>query len=367
MRLNVDLAGLVRSKIESEGPIAIKDFLTYVLKVQNEHFSPQAMTKEVLSGNMYRMESVLGSVIVDWCINLWEAHNKPKALNIIEFCPRGGILVLKTLEQIQNKVLSDAVHIYIVEPNLYFKTIQKQNLRKYLNKITWVESFEKIAIEDFSIIIANEFFSSLPIDQYTRRKGEWLVNMVDLTQDFQHFCITHTEINDNMNQYLESKYAHVPEGGIIELHDEASILLKNIVESTKKFGGGSLLIDLGYIDHNKRDFLSTLQAGDNRCFSPIFYDLGNSLLSSQLNFSNLKKGIELYGGQVHGPITQSDFLSNMNIEQKRLNLLERLPSHKHSDVMTEYERLTCPKQFGNLFKTMSVCELLDEVAGFAGS
>ena len=181
----------------------------------------------------------------------------------------------------------------------------------------------------------------------------------------QYFCITHLKkLNNNISQYLDSKYPQVQEGGIIELHDETSVLLKKIVEDIKKFGGGILLIDQGYFNSNKRGFTSTLQAASKKRWTPIFYKLGNSFLSAQLNFFKLRESIELYGGQVHGPITQKDFLRNMQIDKKKEKLLEQLPKHKHQYLLNEYERLTCEKQLGHLFKVMAICNFSNDLVGF---
>ena len=154
------------------------------------------------------------------------------------------------------------------------------------------------------------------------------------------------------------------EGRIVELHDETSVLLKKIVEDIKKFGGGILLIDQGYFNSNKRGFTSTLQAASKKRWTPIFYKLGNSFLSAQLNFFKLRESIELYGGQVHGPITQKDFLHNMQIDKKKEKLFEQLPKHKHQHLLNEYERLTSEKQLGHLFKVMAVCNPSNDLAGF---
>jgi len=364
--LTVDLSSLIRARIEDKGSITIKEFLRYISEIQNEHFVPKpSIKKKSTVHSMYNRRSMFGETIADWCINFWKANNKPKKLNIIVFCPRSGVLISKILEQKKEPAFKKAINIHIVEPSSYFTKIQKQNLGNYSSKIKWFDSFEKIPTGMPSIVLANKFFSSLPIEQYTRKRGDWLVNMVSLTPNRQYFCITHLKkLNNNMSQYLDAKYPQVQEGGIIELHDTTSILLKKIVRRIKKFGGIILLLDQGYFDNNKRGFTSTLQATNKKRWAPIFHNIGKSFLSSQLNFSNIKDSIELYGGQVHGPITQRDFLFNMQIDQKKKALLEQLSQYKHTALINEYERLTSPKKLGYLFKVMAICNNFTNVTGF---
>jgi SAM-dependent MidA family methyltransferase len=359
--MNIELASLIRAKIENEGPITVKEFLNHVLTIQNEHFAPEPVIRK----GVYR-PSMFRKVISDWCLHFWEANDRPANLKIIVFAPKNGALVSEILEHKGNKEFIESIHIYIVEQNAYFLEVQKQNLKGFSTKITWLERFEQIPINAPTITIANKFLSSLPIDQYTRKKGEWLENVVDLSFNKQHFCITHlNKLNEELIQYLDAKYSHVQEGGIVELQDTASILLKKILGIIKEFGGSILLIDYGYVDHSARDFISTLQATHNMALSPIFYNLGNNLLSAQLNFSNIKETSELQGGRVHGPITQREFLLNMKLEDKKAQLLEQLPEQQHPELLTEFERLTSPEQLGHLFKAMSICNLSNAIAGFA--
>jgi SAM-dependent MidA family methyltransferase len=359
--MNVELASLIRAKIESEGPITIKEFLNHVLKVQNEHFAPEPVIRK----GSYR-PSMFRKIVSDWCLNFWETNDKPSNLKIIVFAPKNGAVVSEILEHKGDKGFIESIHIYIVEQNAYFTGVQKQNLRNLSTKITWLDDFERVPISAPSITIANKFLSSLPIDQYTRKKGEWLENVVDLSFNKQHFCITHlNKLNEEMIQYLDAKYPHVQEGGIVELQDAASILLKKILGVIKQFGGSLLLIDYGYIDHINRDFISTLQATYNMALSHIFHNLGNNFLGSQLNLSHIMETSELQGGRVHGPISQREFLLNMKIEDKKEQLLAQAPEHQHPELLTEFERLTSPEQLGHLFKTMSICNLSNAIAGFA--
>jgi SAM-dependent MidA family methyltransferase len=354
--LHLDLSSFIRARIEKEGPITIREFLTQLTKLQNEHLSYEQTPVDY---------SILEEIISDWCINFWEENGKPKNLKIILFSPKKLELIAKLFDQLSNKAFAKSIHIYIVEPNSYFTKFQQDNLKSYLNNITWVDGFEKIQIDSVSIIIANKFFSSLPIDQYTRKKGEWLTNVVDLSPGKQHFCITHASLlNDNLQEYLNSKYPNIHEGGIVELHDEAAKLLKKIIDDIKKSGGCILLLDYGYLEHTKRNFLSTLQATNNRRWTPIFHRLGRNFVSAHLNFSNIKNIIELQGAQAHGPIPQGSFLTNMNISEKRERLERDLPPHKHSNLMKEYEKLTSPKQWGDLFKAMSIYTEQIKIAGF---
>jgi len=358
--LNIDVSSLIRSKIDNEGPITIREFLNHVLKVQNEHYSVISSVKR----NKPVEAFIFREILADWCINFWEANKKPKNLKVIIFSPKNGDLIATILTQ-KNAEFVASISIYIVEPNSYFEKLQKQSLKNHSNKIAWVDDFEKIPNDAPSITIAKKFFSSLPIDQYTRKKGEWLVNVVDLGPSRLHFCISHVnKLNDNISQYLDSRYSHIQDGGIIELHDEATMLLKKILYPINKFGGCVLLVDYGYIEHKERPFISTLQAINNKRWSPIFSRLGRNFLSAHLNFSNIKEIIELSGLQVHGPIAQKDFLSNMKIEEKKAENLRMLPEYKHGDILAEHENLTSPDRLGDLFKVMSICNKSSSVAGF---
>ena len=349
------LETLIKQDISLNGPMPISKFMSYALNHNKDSYykaqSPIGNVGDFITAP--EISQLFGEIIGIWCANYWHIENKPKKIKLIELGPGKGTLMSDLLRATKNIVgFHDAIEICLVEINTSLIEEQKKNI-KYHN-IEWFSSYDEIPQDCISIIIANEFFDALPIEQYIKRKDVWYINMVNIKQEMEYLCVTKQPVISDVKEFLAAKYQHVQEGGIVEINDESSILIKKISLNLQKNGGIMLLIDYGYLEHPSRTFISTLQSLKNHKFNPLFNNIGSADITAHVNFSTLLEIAEFYGAKAYGPISQRSFLQNMHIDLRKDMLIATASAEQQEDILSGYNRLINTEQMGELFKVLAI-------------
>ncbi len=366
MTIITDLREILKQSIANNGPMSIAEFMAYVL---NSEMSSYYKCQPIIGKNSDfitapEISQLFGEIIGIWCANYWMISNKPKKIRLIEFGPGRGTLMADLLRStLHTQGFHDAIEICLVEINPYLRREQEMLIQH--PRIKWFEKYSDVPQDCFSIIVANEFFDALPINQYIKRKGVWYINMVDLNRASEYLYIDKNFTNDNIKHYLTSHYNHVPDGGVVELNDMSSMIIRNVVENLKLCGGAMLVIDYGYTESTTRSFISTLQSIKNHKFNNVFEHIGSADITAHVNFSSIAETAELYGGKVYGPISQRQFLQNMHIEVRKDNILRNASCCQRGDIVSGYKRLIDYDQMGELFKVMAISDKsVSEFIGF---
>ena len=114
-------------------------------------------------------------MIAIWVISFWQNLGSPKNINIIELGAGNGEMMKILIESFQNfPSFFNALNFIIHEKSPSLIDIQKKKLIK--NKVIWIANLKKIKKKPV-IFIANEFFDSMPIRQYQRKKISGLKNL----------------------------------------------------------------------------------------------------------------------------------------------------------------------------------------------
>jgi NADH dehydrogenase [ubiquinone] 1 alpha subcomplex assembly factor 7 len=355
MAIYVDLAISLRDKISKDGPISVHDFMHYVL--QNNNFGYYSKSSNIVgkSGDFItspEVSQLFGELVGLWCLNLWQLSGSPKTFYLVELGPGNGTMMKDLLRATRHvSEFHKAMKICLVEINKNFILRQRDQIQHHY--VEWFSRYEDVP-EGFSIIVANEFFDALPINQYTKRNDKWYINMVDLNGDKQHLFIDQFEASQNIREFLSIKYAELPNDSIIEIQDDANLEITKISKNIVLNGGAALIIDYGYIESQHRSFVSTLQAVKNHKYSPIFEEIGFSDITSHINFTAFYDIAKLYQARVYGPISQTQFLSNMHIDLRKNMLLLQANSEQKKEIISGYNRLISVDQMGSLFKVLAL-------------
>jgi len=111
---------------------------------------------------------MFSEMIAIWIVSLWENLGSPKKINIIELGAGSGEMMSQILKTIDNfNKFKSSSQFFIHEKSAYLKKTQKEKTQKY--NVKWIDNLNKISNYP-SIFIANEFFDSLPIKQFIKKK-----------------------------------------------------------------------------------------------------------------------------------------------------------------------------------------------------
>ena len=298
----------------------------------------------ITSPNISRLFS---EMIAIWVISFWKSLGSPKKFNLIELGAGNGEMMKDLVGSFQNfPVFLNSCNFVIHEKSPFLVNIQKKKLID--TKITWVSKISKLG-NNPSIFIANEFFDSIAIRQFRKKKNLWFEKFVNLKEKDNIFFfekkinIKKIEKNLNFNISRGQTFIEYSELGFNYLRDISKVIKKNT--------GGLLLIDYGYTEKKMKN---TLKAVSNHKIANILNDKGNIDITHNINFTLFKRFVEKMGGLKNNLTSQRNFLLRMGIQQRAEILSKNLNFSKKADIYFRFKRLTDENQMGNLFKVMLI-------------
>lgn len=350
------IIGNIRQAIEENGSITMAQFMSEAMYNLNEgyyvHSDPIGRGGDFVTAP--EISQLFGEMIGVYAADAWEKLGKPKKFNLVELGPGKATLMLDLLRATKNvEGFHNACSINLVETNQRLVKIQEERLSQYKIPCQWHNDVLSLPQDTPLIIIANEFFDCLPINQYIRDKDDWYERSV--TINYQEFEIIKTMISSALSVSLSSDHPNSKHLAVVEICYPAIKIMQHIAEIFNKVPGYLLAIDYGYdVDPRTRtSYNYTLQAVKNHRYHPIFSDIGRADLTAHVDFYALKQTALAHSCQAIGSISQGEFLRNLGINI-RFNLLSQ-----HADISQKEEmqsalnRLTNPDQMGELFKAIS--------------
>ena len=297
----------------------------------------------ITSPNISRLFS---EMIAIWVISFWKSLGSPKKFNLIELGAGNGEMMKDLIDSLKNfPFFLNSCNFVIHEKSPFLVNIQKKKLID--TKITWISKINKLD-NNPSIFIANEFFDSIAIKQFIKKKNLWFEKFVNLKEKDIFFFEKKTNIK-RIEKNLNFKISRGQT--FIEYSELGFNYLKDISKIIKKNTGGLLLIDYGY---NEKKMKNTLKAVSNHKIANILNDKGNVDITHNINFNLFKRFIEKIGGLKNNITSQRNFLLRMGIQQRAEIISKNLDFSKKADIYFRFKRLTDKNQMGNLFKVMLI-------------
>ncbi len=298
----------------------------------------------ITAPNISRMFS---EMIAIWILGFWENLETPKKINLVELGAGNGEMMKIFLETFKKfPVFLSSCNILIHEKSPKLKKIQKITLDK--ERITWISDLRKI--KKFpTIFIANEFFDSMAIKQFIKKKDLWFERYVNFKNKKKAFFL---KKNFNMKKFeKEIGYNISKDQKFIEYSLVGANYLKKIAKIIKKNNGGLLVIDYGYIEKKMKN---TLKSISNHKHNNVLENVGKSDITHNINFFLFKKIINQLGGLKDLITTQGNFLVKLGIKNRAEIISQNQSFSKKADIYYRLKRLIDGAEMGNLFKVMFI-------------
>ena len=298
----------------------------------------------ITSPNITRLFS---EIIAIWTITFWESIGSPKKFNLLELGAGNGEMMKVITETLKNfPKCFKACNFMIHEKSNFLIDHQKKNLVS--ENISWVKDIKKINSCP-TLYLANEFFDSIPIKQFFKKKGDWVERFVKLKNlkkgEFRERKIDIKKLEQNLNFKISKNQ------NIIEYSPETFEYLKTICKIIQKNSGGILIIDYGYLNSKMHE---TLQAINNHKYSNVLEDIGDSDITYNINFNLFQKFTNQFYNLNSIITNQKKFLTSMGILKRAEIISENIPFSKKTDLFYRIRRLIDEKQMGELFKVMLI-------------
>ncbi len=310
------LEQIIRDKIISNGDMPIDEFMELALYHPEYGYYtnnyPIGAEGDFITSP--EISQIFGEIIAIFFLN--KIHELPEGdIALVEIGAGKGTLmkdILRTFSQFPE--ISERIKPYIIEINPKLRELQSMAL-----DVTHIESIEELPSLP-CIIYANEFFDCLPIKQFHNE------NEVKVTITNGELTRTSDEITLEESQGAEGYYS-------------------NICEHIKENKGLGLFIDYGYFSGSG----DTLQAIQKHKKASIFHDIGDTDLTSHINFNKLENLSRGVGLQVLELKTQAEFLIKYGITLRAEILAKANPK-----ILDDVNRLISTSQMGDLFKVIAI-------------
>ena len=326
--------------IRQHGPMSVAEYMGMAADSYYKTQNPFGAAGDFTTAP--EISQMFGELVGLWLTDVWMQAGKPTDVKLIELGPGRGILAADIMRTISPwPELKKAVSLHLVETSVRLREIQADILKDYHPQ--WYDRFTDVPA-GFSLIVANEFFDALPVQQF-----------VKTAQGLQERFVGYDEAQDAFF------FSHPPDN-VFETSTISQTITRQIATRIAEHGGAALIADYGYVSGSGE----TLQALSKHQYVNPLENPGEYDITAHVDFSALKRSAEAYV-QVAGPVTQGEFLRTLGIAARAEVLCEKATDAQRQDIMSALQRLTAEKEMGRLFKVMA---LLDksaniEPAGFS--
>ena len=290
------------------------------------------------------ISKIFCEMITIWFVSFWESLKKPKRINFIELGPGNGdftVSFINTLKRFPN--LSKATKIYLYERSEKLIKIQKKKINS--RKVSWIKNLDHIKNGPV-VFFGNEFLDALPIKQFKRIKNNIYEKYVVVKNKKINFILKKAS---KINIKKLKNYKLLDHDGIIEYPEYGFKELDKVCSKIRKLNGGALFIDYGY--YVKKN-INTLQSVFKHKFNDLRKNIGNSDVTSLVNFDLYRKHFILNDLYTEKIISQSEFLQRMGILERYKILSDKMNNKKKIDLYSRIQRLISPSMMGESFKVI---------------
>lgn len=341
---------LIRDEIQHAHPIPLADYMEMVLSHPEYGYyqtrQPFGATGDFITAP--EISQMFGELIGLWCVDYWIKLGSPQNFNLVELGPGSGRLMQDALRATRSlpEFLSSA-NICLVENSLNLRKTQRDNLGAH--NITWHENIEDVPGGPM-ILIANEFFDALPVQQFIKGENGWLKRHVGLDG---HNNLEFVDLDCSTNMLPDFCGAHdkADIGEIVEINQTSEHIVDGISNRIMTDGGAALIIDYGPATSAIGD---SLQAVRDQKYSDPLDIPGAADITAHVDFEQLSKAASDCGCRVQGPTSQGRFLERLGIEPRAAILQSKASDDQKREIAGAFKRLVSSEEMGTLFKAIAL-------------
>jgi NADH dehydrogenase [ubiquinone] 1 alpha subcomplex assembly factor 7 len=312
----------IRRRIAAAGPMPVSEFMALCLSDPRHGYyttrDPIGARGDFITAP--EISQMFGELIGLWMAAVWNRMGEPSNVRVIELGPGRGTMLADALRAA--KVLPgfvDAIVLHLVEVSDILHAQQERTLQQVPTPRFWHRALSEVPAGP-AIIVANEFFDALPVDQALKQEDGWHERRVGvgadgaLAFDVAPAAIAHMPP-------LPAAVREAPTGSIVEWRSDTTALEigRRIAHDT----GAALVIDYG---HAQSAAGETLQAVGGHAFAEVLRAPGTVDLTAHVDFEALARDIEAMGAKSFGPLAQGEFLRNLGIETRAAALKSKAPT-----------------------------------------
>jgi len=342
------LAAQIVHRIRSAGPLSVAEYMRVCLHdpAHGYYRTQHAIGRAGDFITAPEISQVFGELIGLWCAVVWQQMGAPSQLNLIELGPGRGTLMRDALRAA--KAAPDfytAITVHLVETNAALLEHQRTLLNDETVPIRWHKDIEGNHAKRPTIVVANEFLDTMPIDQWVFRSERWRQRCIGL-DEAQKLAFFDERLDSELHPTFEQA-ATPREGDIFETRPAFAAFGSTLASLGSPFA--ALVIDYG---HTGPAFGNTLQSIREHRYEDPLAAPGEADLTAQIDFTALANAMSAAGFSVDGPVSQAEFLGSLGIAERARHLMGANPRSAIS-IEGAIARLMAPNGMGTRFKAIA--------------
>ncbi|MEM8770855.1 MAG: SAM-dependent methyltransferase [Pseudomonadota bacterium] len=338
--------------IGRKGPITIADYMADALGHPHDGYymtqQPIGETGDFTTAP--EVSQIFGELIGLWLVDVWRNIGSPENFNLVELGPGRGVLMEDILRATRVRpAFAKAAQVCLVETSGRLRLEQQKRLKGSGVKPIWADDLADIPPGP-ALVVANEFFDCLPIQQFERVEKGWRERLVGVNANASALAFTLSAAPAPENIDLPAETQSKP-GDIVEISPAAQTFTSDLAAMIADQSGAALIIDYG---HAAAGFGETLQAVRKHKFWPPLASPGRADLTAHVDFAALTEAAVDAGAAVYGPTAQGRFLERLGLALRLEMLCKDKSLEAQHDLRAGAERIAAPDQMGELFKALCI-------------
>ena len=345
----------IRRRIAFDGPMSLAEFMTLCLTHPQHGYyttghpvggraSAQRQSGDFITAP--EVSQMFGELIGVWCMEVWQALGEPQSFSLVEIGPGRGTL-MQDLLRVSGALpaFRNAAQVHLIEVSATLSEQQSLALSSAAN-IKWIRDVDDLPDQP-AIIVANELLDALPLRQWCKHGDDWLERAVGVIDDKLEYVLRPNKL---ASPDLPSAHKEQVEGTLFETAPAREAFVARTADLLRKNNGAALFIDYG---HLKTGYGDTFQAVRDHAVANPLEGLGQTDLTSHVDFEPLCAVAKNAGCVVPKPVTQGQFLLSLGLLERAGTLGSGKSSSVQESLRQAVERLAGPQGMGELFKVMA--------------
>jgi NADH dehydrogenase [ubiquinone] 1 alpha subcomplex assembly factor 7 len=336
-----DLAFALQLQIAEQGAMPLSRFMAQCVGHYYAGCDPFGRQGDFITAP--EISQMFGEMLGLWASLVWRRMGAPERVWLAELGPGRGTLMVDLLRAAGvDPDFTAALRPCLVETSPSLRLQQQRCLAD--SGAVWLLSIDDLPAGP-AIILANEFFDALPIDQYVCRAAGWHERRVDWQEG--RFCFVDGPRVDRSCMLAWGAPESAP-GAIFEVGQAGLALAEQLGRRFAHSQGVLLVIDYGPAEPGAGD---TLQALGKHNYVPPLQQPGQVDLTAHVDFTALARAA---GPAFVSPIvSQGRFLRRLGI-LLRAELLAAARPDRAVSLWQGCRRLIDPDGMGTLFKALAL-------------
>jgi len=340
----------IRAMIAADGPLSVGEYMELCLTHPELGYyttrDPLGTRGDFITAP--EISQMFGELIGLWAAAVWQTMGSPGAVHLVELGPGRGTLIADALRALA--VVPDfraALNVHLVELSPVLRRRQEETLAGFGVPIAWHPTVADLPHAP-SIVIANEFFDALPVEQAVKVPGGWHERRIGLEGERLAFT-RDPELIMRRDDALPVRMRGAPVGAVFEWRSDS--IARQLARHASSYGV-LLVLDYG---HAATGIGDTLQAVSAHGFVDPLEAPGEADLTAHVDFQALREAAVGAGARVHGPLPQGEFLRRLGLLERASRLKANATAAQAAEIDAALARLTAPGPtgMGELFKVMA--------------